>query len=326
MRAAAARRAQAFRPGTQANHHSHVVLYTAFARFFNFRDFPAGASTLLAFAEFLLRTWAAHKSVTNALSSVRGFHLRLGLDTSAFDSHDLFLFRRALPLTVRPQVHRAPPFTLALLESLCERASRQGQAGRVFVALMATLFFSMARLSSLAPPKAFPFDPTRFPTRGDLLRDGTGYRLWLKWGKSCQDATQGFWVPILPCGSSTACPVAALRALPPVGPGAPPLSPLFALPSSDGLQRTESCCLTAPVARRWLKTLLIAVGAGGRGYTFHSFRRGASTLAFERGAALTDISSLGGWRSSAVSLYVPHAAARLRAARTLVSPLHVSPE
>ena len=201
------------------------MLYAAFARFFNFRDFPAERGTLLAFAEFLLRTWTAHKSVTNALSSVRGLHLRLGLDVSAFDHHDLVLFRRALPLTVRPAVHRAPPFTLAVLEAVCGRASQLGPAGTVFTALMACLFFSMARLSSLVPPSSAPFDATRFPTRGDLLQDGPGLRLWLKWGKSCQDATQGFWVPLLPFQRSPACPVAALRYLLASRPGASASSP-----------------------------------------------------------------------------------------------------
>ena len=59
----------AFRPGTIANQDSHAVLFLAFAIHFDFVDVPVGEDTLLCFAEFLLRSYAATKSVTNAISA-----------------------------------------------------------------------------------------------------------------------------------------------------------------------------------------------------------------------------------------------------------------
>ena len=86
------RTGQAFRPGTVANRRSHVLLYAAFALLFGLQDFPATSHVLLLFGEFLLRTYRAPKAVTNALSSVRGFHLLHSLTTEGCDSYYLTLF------------------------------------------------------------------------------------------------------------------------------------------------------------------------------------------------------------------------------------------
>ena len=77
---------QAFRPWTRDNQHSHALLYVAFTIYFSFRDIPAAPKTLLCYAEFLLRSYRAAKSVTNALSSVRRLHIDLCADQSAFTS------------------------------------------------------------------------------------------------------------------------------------------------------------------------------------------------------------------------------------------------
>ena len=89
--AAQARIGKAFRPGTQANHRSHVLLYTAFTAHFDLPDFPATPLSLVLFGEFLLRSFRAPMSVTNALASIKGFHLDGGLTTAAFASRRLVL-------------------------------------------------------------------------------------------------------------------------------------------------------------------------------------------------------------------------------------------
>ena len=57
------RRREDFRPGTVANQRSLALLYVAFTIYFRFER------TLRCFAEFLLCSFAAMKSVTNALSA-----------------------------------------------------------------------------------------------------------------------------------------------------------------------------------------------------------------------------------------------------------------
>ena len=211
MRAAKKRTSQAYRPGTRSNHQSHALLYVAFTIYFSYRDVPAASETLLRFAEFLLRSYTAVKSITNALSPVRCLHCDLQADTQAFDSNLLAGWKRALPLTFRNPESRAPPLPLALLQRLCQLALTLGHAGQVFAALMAVCFFSMARLSSLVPEAARRFDDTRLPTWGDLRSVGNGFHLNLRWSKTRQSLLGDNWVLLLSRASSFACPVAALE-------------------------------------------------------------------------------------------------------------------
>ena len=289
----------------------------AFTQAFSFIDFPAVAGALQAFAEFLLQTCSAPKSVLNALGSVRHFHLDHGLHTGAFDSRQLQLWRRALPHTCRHVPAQAPPLPFQLLERLCGLSLRLGEAGVVFAALMAIAFASLARLSSLLPAAAGKFDTTRLPTVADLVWREGGWQLRLKWGKAHQDAAMAYWVPLLPVEGSPACPVARLISLRKARGHGKAQEPLFWSVESKtliGLQRTP---LTMKVAREWLRIMLTRLGRDSERFTFHSFRRGACTRAFLNGAQEQDLRRLGGWRSDAVSAYLPLEASRHRAAQAI---------
>ena len=211
------------------DHHSHILLFLAFTIHFKFPDVPAVAPTLLCFGEFLLRGFTAFKSVLNALASVRHFHVVHNYSTAGFDAPSVALWRRALPLTVRATPGGAPPFPLPLLQRICRLAcSLGGGEGRVFAALLSITFYSLARISSLLPASGRTFDPTRLPTVADVRSEGTSFLLLLKWAKNRQHTEQGFWVPLLPCSGSPACPVTRLRdllSLLQVSPPPPPFSP-----------------------------------------------------------------------------------------------------
>ena len=324
-RSAKERATQAFCPGTWSNHQSHALLYLAFASYFSFRDIPATPQTLLCFAEFLLRSFTATKSVTNALSSVHRLHLDLQAEVSAFEAPVLARWKRALPLTFRNPTNRAAPLGLPLLERLCTLAAALGGGGggggwgkaRVISALMAVCYFSMARLSSLLPESAAAFDPTRQPTLADLQPQETGFRLNLKWSKSRQVAPEANWIPLLPLPDSAACPAGAASFLRGRGEGFPLSSPLFT--SSNPQVSRGAPYLTLSQARKWLSRLLWALGERGGPFTFHSFRRGACTAAFAQGCALADIKSHGGWSSDAVKLYYSEFDARTKVALALTS-------
>ena len=204
---------QAFRPGTCANRRSDVLLFIAFALHFGLRDFPVEVSTLLCFAEFLVRSFRAPKSVINALASLKSFHLLQGFTTVAFNDTRVAHFRRALPLTMRHAPEPAWALLLALLNRLCQRAHNAGQAGLVVGTFLSVLLFSMARASSLLPSSAGRFDATLLPTLSDVREEGDGWLLLLKWGKTAQARAQQFWVPLLPVGGSPACPVTLLHNL-----------------------------------------------------------------------------------------------------------------
>ena len=316
LRKTARRRgAEAFRPGTRSNVCSAVLLYVAFTLHFSLTDFPAAAGTLVIFGEFLLRSYRAPKSVFNALASLRHFHLDRNLPLEAFESRKVSLWKRAVASTVRHVPRPAPPLPQGVLGQLCELALQLGPLGLLFAVLASVIFSSMARLSSLLPKQGERFDSTRLPTWGDLVRDGMGWRLKIKWAKAHQGADQAFEVPLLPVKGSAACPVANLARLSCVV-RSPELSdPLFGFPGS--VQGSGARVLTMRVAREWLKVLLARLGLQDCGYTFHSFRRGACTRAFRRGAKVADIQLLGGWRSDAVRAYLPLDEARRRAALAL---------
>ena len=229
------RRGKAFRPGTQANHRSVAQLYAAFALHFQTPDFPATVSSLLLFAEFLLRTYRAHRSVVNALSSLRTFHLVRGLPTDAFADYQLTLYKRALPLTVRHVPQGAAPLPFQLLEQLCSLAGAQGPAGVAFAALMAATFFSMARLSSLAPPTGGDhYDITRFPTWHDLTQAPNGVTLRIKWAKNRQEAGHSIAAPPATLGSFPCLPGAVVQSARSTARSSQPSGTTFRVPSYYG--------------------------------------------------------------------------------------------
>ena len=319
LRRAADRQRQAYRPGTRANVRSHVLLYLAFARKFGFRDFPATLGALLAFAEFMLLSFTAPKSVLNALASLKHFHLDFQWSVEVFEARELVLWRRALPLTCRHLARPAPPLMLDLLQQLVGLALRLGPEGTVLAALMAFLFASMARLSSLVAGTAADYDRSRLPTLADVqLTDGV-LSLRLKWAKAHQAADDGYWVPLGPRPGSVACPVERWQDLRRLSAAVPNTDPLFWCPGLKGIGGRTRQHLTMPVAREWLARLLRRLGRAGEGYTFHSFRRGACTSAFLQGAAEEDIRALGGWNSDAVRSYLPVDELRRRAARALTT-------
>ena len=312
------RKEQAYRPGTRANVRSHTLLYVAFSQFYDFRDLQATVAGLLAFAEFLARSYVMPKSVFNALASVKHYHLDFRLSTAAFEDRALALWKRALLSTARAVSRPAPPLTQGLLVKLCRLAAQLGPLGTVMCALMAVTFATMARLSSLLPVSAAGFDATRLPCWGDFRAEGPeGGRLLIKWAKAHQQANQGFWVPLLASQVEEVCPLACLGRLRQVLGNVGGLVPLFCLPDSAARVTSTVVPLSMPLARRWLKILLIRVGESPDAFSFHSFRRGACSLAFQGGATEGDIKQLGGWRSDAVRAYLPAFEARRRAALVL---------
>ena len=141
--------------------------------------------------------------------------------------------------------------------------------------------------------------------------------LHLKWGKSCQDPSQGFWVPLRAVRGSPACPVSLLGELASSVGRQGSLLPLFAFRREGKADVIDF--FTTTEARRWLASSLQRAGLPVHSFTFHSLRRGGCSLAFLAGAERTDLQALGGWRSRAIDSYIPAFNARKRAALTLAN-------
>ena len=282
-------------------------------------DVPASPRVLTLFVEFLLRTFRSPKSVTNTLASVHHLHLQLGAPVHAFTHYRVLSTIRALPLTVRHLPSPALPVTPALLKRLAFASREWAFKGLVFFSLCTIAFHTLARLSSLVPPSP-RFDPSRYPTFGDLSPSGSGFLLTVKFAKNAQALADSFTVLILPSTDPVVCPVAAILALRAAAGHPPPNTPLFHWPTKvDASACLPLPSLSAPEARRCLKQLLRKIGCSPSAVTFHSFRRGGCTTAALRGAAVGDLQALGHWHSDAVRAYFPALPAQLRAARLLTS-------
>ena len=312
------RQTQAFAPGTAANHTSHLRLFLSFTAFFDLQPFPASLPTLLTFVEFLAGAYSSPKAVTNVLASVRFFHERGGHAFDNFRHVQLRLATRSLPFTMRTHVRRAPPFPFPLLQPLSEAGAFFGPWALAFRALILFAFFTFARLGSLVPVGARGFDHSRFPTVGDLCLSGTGASLWIKYSKTRQGADGGFWVP-LEGSVDGPCPVRCAKELlvRARGKNLPSATPLFAafLPSHAG-----GLSLSQSQARGFLAKALGFLGLPPNAFSFHSFRRGGCSLAFERGASEGDLALHGDWRSAAIRAYYPAASTRGRVAALLAAP------
>ena len=210
---------------------------------------------------------------------------------------------------------------MSVLGQLTGLAVSLGARGEVFAALLTICFASMARISSLLPARVADFDQTRLPVLGDLVEtQGHTLQLRLKWAKNLQEADGAFWVPLVNRTELAVCPVWHAKGLRRRLANLPAHSPLFSFPANGGagrITRGTVACFTMRVARQWLGVLLGAIGRGNEGFTFHSLRRGACTLAFRNGADEAALRALGGWRSEAVRGYYDARDARNRAAAAL---------
>ena len=99
---------------------------------------------------------------------------------------------------------------------------------------------------------------------GDISVEGGAASLRLKYSKTRQSADGGFTVPLRVAGVLP-CPVSVARAL---------------------LDR--ACALRVPLGRG-----LQALGLPSRAFSFHSFRRGGCSFAFQQGATEADLARQG---------------------------------
>ena len=241
------------------------------------------------------------------------------MDVSAFSSFPLQLTLRALDKTLRHFPRQKQPITIPLLKSLIgppfplEVGKTQAI---IFRALCLLLFTTFLRVSSVLPTSGHLFDHTRHLTPKDvLLGAGTGC-IVVKWAKAHQCASQAYPVQINSTKDSTLCPITALEALLAIHPQLDGGAPLFFLPGGRGCQP-----LTIPQAKVWLAQALDRAGEGADKFSFHSFRRGGTSLAFGAGMSLNELHLFGGWRSSAILSYVNHTAANQRVASLLADSL-----
>ena len=183
----------------------------------------------------------------------------------------------------------------------------------MFRAFLTILFYTMVRISSLIPQNSKHFDLTRHTSIADLERTSSGYVFKLKWAKNLQKNSEGFSLPLLFSSNPAVCPVVALDHYLLNLDYSNSRQPLFQFRQNS----TTTVALDIAQANLLLNQLLVANQVLSSKITFHGFRRGAVTSAFDSGSSVLDIGSFGGWKSSALLQYLGKKSARLRVARAL---------
>ena len=153
------------------------------------------------------------------------------------------------------------------------------------------------RLANVLPHSSAKFDVTRHLTRGDVIFGHQVCTVIVKWSKTLQDRKEITTVTLDVLGSSTLCPVSALKFMF-VHIPASKNSPLF-LVYRQGLLVP----LADSAARKHLKSLSTMLNISPH-LTFHTFRRSATTWAFQNGISLQEIMKHGTWSSDAVWRYI----------------------
>ena len=256
------------------------------------------------------------------MASLKFHHERLGFTVSSFQHIQMRLALRSLKFTMRTHVSPAPPFPPSLLGPLAAAAGILEGWAFAFRTLVVFAFFTFARLSSLVPAVAAKFDCSRWPTVADLRVKRSVAFLRFSYSKTRQAADGGFEVPMraarqLPCPLQLAKLVLdRARRL-----GLRASAPLF---SGTGATGEVGVSLPQAQARWFLKRCLVSMGLPGGAFSFHSFRRGGCSLAFQQGAVEADLALQGDWRSEAIKAYYPADVARLRVADALARELPTS--
>ena len=293
---ACARLHTAFRPAT----------YTAYTRMFS--DFIAflvvaglcltQVSTLqvLAFTEFLYLNRFSPSNIANHLAGIKAMFIIYNLDYTAFLDHRIQLYLKSLKIN-RPFQPHIPQiideYLLARIVAACDHFPNH----IVFKALYTISFFSFLRLSNLLPHSIKMFDISRQLCRGDIFFSQNTATILIKWSKTIQNRQEIKTIVIPLLHGTPICPVQAVRHMLAAYPDHDN-APLFQIPSGSSL-----IPLTDSKARKHLKNISLLLQITPT-LTFHMFRKGGTTWAFNHGVPIENIMQHGTWSSQTVWRYI----------------------
>ena len=241
-------------------------------------------SIILAFLEYLTENSLSPDNIANYLAAIRAMFITYSLSTKPLQDEKIQLFIRAIKLN-RPF---APTVPTIITEGMLKQillASDSFHNPIVFKALYSFTFFSFLRMSNLLPHATASFDITRQLCRGDIFFSQTGATILLKWSKTLQDRREVRTIVVPNLGASPLCPCTLLRPMFMAVP-ADNNAPLFSI-----IRKGKIVTLTDSMARKHLK--MLAAFLQFPHLTFHMFRKGGTTWAFQHGVSLQDIMAHG---------------------------------
>src|SRR5579859_4221235 len=295
--------------------HTYRVSESTFERFASSHGFyPTFPVQFEALAQFIALT-AAETSTQTARSYVtrlRSYHVDHGYSTELFNDERI---QRILRGAARKYGNKPKRERLAITKEILQaivlnlRGTHDDINLRAAFCTAFAAFLRMAEFTwSCWNDKSF----LQHLSRGSVQFLGDKVILTLPASKS-DPFRQGVAIPLCSSGDST-CPVTALRLLYRRYP-LPATAPLF----------SQAC---GPFDRQWalrkVSQSLLFSGINPKGFSGHSFRRGAAISAVNAGIAKSDIMKMGRWKSDSVERYFS-AAAHNNLLFSLSTQLHTNP-
>ena len=282
--------------GTFDNYINHWVNYLEFCIYFSLAAFPAQATTLMWFVQYLSDKVKSHRTIQGAVSAINKLHKILRVDNNAFSD---YIFQMTMSGLQRLNTHiskQAAPMTPKLLEQIHGQLDLNNVQDAVFWAVCIFGFFLLFRKSNLIPDTKNGFDSSKQLSRGDVAFTQENIVVGIRWAKNMQFGRNlsTFPLPILP--DSVLCPKRAIQKVFELVPGS----------DDDSLFKiTEGITFTYRQFQDKLHRVLAAVPVDDpSSFSSHSFRRGGATFSFLCGVPSEIIKVLGGWKSDVYIQYL----------------------
>ena len=282
-----------FRPATWAQYHRAFKQFIAFLESESIQLLQVNTITLLAFMEFCYCSGMSQSSISNSMAAIRAMFIVYGLNTQPFKDERIPLYIKSLTINAAFRPKAIKLISIEVLQQIVTACSAL-QHPVVYKALYLFCFFSFLRLSNILPHSSTAFDIT---TRGDVIFGEKFATIIVKWSKTMQNRRETSTISISMLGKSALCPIAALQQMF-IRIPASKNSPLFVF-QKNGINLT----LADSAARKHLKLISSLLQVSPH-FTFHSFRKSATTWAFHNGVSLQEIMKHGTWSSQAVWSYI----------------------
>ena len=286
----------AYRPATKKNYDRMFFDFMAFLVSTGLSINQVTNWQLLIFMEYLHENHHSSLNIANYLAAIRANFILYGLPTAMFKDERIQMYIKSLKINRQLKPIQHTVITEDMLKEIVQIAFLLPHP-EVFTSLYTFAFFSFLRISNILPHSVASFDVSRHLCKGDIFFSDVGATVLLKWSKTLQDRTETKTIAIPALGNSVICPTTAMRAMLQHRPDNPN-DPLFTISHAG---RTTT--LTDSVARKHLKLVGTKLQQPTH-LTFHMFRKGGTSWAFQHGVPLQDIMVHGTWSSNAVWTYI----------------------
>lgn len=304
-------------PSTQKTYGSGKKRYITFCTELGLSPVPASEQQLCRFAAKLAEEGLAPGTIKSYLSAIRHLHLQLRLaDPKIADMPRLEqVVKGAKSQFVKrnPQCHIRLPITPDLLlkmKSTWEKAADSFD-GMMLWAAVCLCYFGFLRSGEITVPSEKEYDPGAHLNFSDVSTDSrvNPSLVCVRIKVSKMDPFRKGVDIYLGRTNSALCPVSAVLAYMARRGDSP--GPLF--------QFKDKCFLTCDRFVQQVKKALTEAGVNCKGYSGHSFRIGAASVAASRGIPESTIKALGRWESAAYLLYIRISRERLANISKLIS-------